>query len=73
MSLNEDFEHIVDLCALLEGCSVPPRVRARIGNAYKRSLDKGLTLTWEEHCERPQVVIDWFLMRHAMRGAREMP
>lgn len=70
-TLDGLFAEIVDLCAALEDTTVPPRVRTRIANAYKRSVDKGLSLTWREHVERRPEVINWFLRRHAERGARD--
>lgn len=65
----EDFEKILDLCAGLEGTTIPPRLRTRICRAYDRAIHKALAMSWDEMPDNAYIYRSLF--RHAERGARD--
>jgi hypothetical protein len=71
VGLVDDFERIVDLCCDIDGYdSLPDRLRKRIANAYARTVEKALTISWKEELPSNEQVNET-CFRHAERGARD--
>ena len=69
MGLVDDFERVLAVCEGLEQCSIPPRLKRRIANAYARATEKALVLAWND--AGGSITANATLFRHAERGARD--